>query len=82
MELKGQNAISGKFAPGFRVNLHRKDLNIAMDAGKTTGVPLPVTALVQQLFEALTVAGRGDLDHSSLITIYEDLAHFQIAPEA
>ncbi|HET9658769.1 MAG TPA: 2-hydroxy-3-oxopropionate reductase [Thermomicrobiales bacterium] len=81
MELKGQNAISGKFAPGFRVNLHRKDLNIAMDAGKTTGVPLPVTALVQQLFEALTAAGRGDLDHSSLITIYEDLAHFQIAGE-
>jgi 2-hydroxy-3-oxopropionate reductase len=61
------------------VNLHRKDLNIAMDAGKTTGVPLPVTALVQQLFEALDVAGRGDLDHSSLITIYEDLAHFQIS---
>jgi 2-hydroxy-3-oxopropionate reductase len=79
MELKGQNAISGKFAPGFRVNLHRKDLNIAIDAGKTTGVPLPVTALVQQLFEALSVAGRGDLDHSSLITIYEDLAHFQIS---
>ncbi len=78
MELKGQNVISRKFAPGFRVDLHRKDLNIAMNAGKTTGVPLPVTALVQQLFEALSVAGRGQLDHSSLITIYEDLANFQI----
>jgi 3-hydroxyisobutyrate dehydrogenase-like beta-hydroxyacid dehydrogenase len=37
-----------------------------------------VTALVQQLFEALAVAGRGQLDHSSLVTIYEDLANFQI----
>ena len=78
LELKGQNAITGQFAPGFRVDLHRKDLNIAMNAGKATGTPLPVTALVQQFFDALTVAGRGDLDHSSLITIYEDLAHFQI----
>jgi len=78
MELKGQNVITRKFAPGFRVDLHRKDLNIAMNVGKTTGVPLPVTALVQQLFEALAVAGRGGLDHSSLVTIYEDLANFQI----
>ncbi len=78
MELKGQNVITRKFAPGFRVDLHRKDLNIAMNAGKTSGVPLPVTALVQQLFEALSVAGRGQLDHSSLVTIYEDLANFQI----
>lgn len=78
MELKGQNVISRKFAPGFRVDLHRKDLNIAMNAGKSTGVPLPVTALVQQLFEALAVAGRGGLDHSSLVTIYEDLANFQV----
>jgi 2-hydroxy-3-oxopropionate reductase len=78
MELKGQNVITRKFAPGFRVDLHRKDLNIAMNAGKTTGVPLPVTALVQQLFEALSVAGRGGLDHSSLVTIYEDLANFEV----
>ncbi len=78
MELKGQNVITRQFAPGFRVDLHRKDLNIAMNAGKTSGVPLPVTALVQQFFEALAVAGRGQLDHSSLVTIYEDLANFQI----
>ncbi len=82
MELKGQNVVTRQFAPGFRVDLHRKDLNIAMNAGKTTGVPLPVTALVQQLFEALAVAGRGGLDHSSLVTIYEDLANFQIGTEA
>lgn len=79
MELKGQNAVQGKFAPGFRVDLHRKDLDIAMNAGKNTGTPLPVTALVQQFFEALSVAGRGGLDHSALITIYEDLARFKIS---
>ncbi len=79
MELKGQNAVQGKFAPGFRVDLHRKDLDIAMNAGKNTGTPLPVTALVQQFFEALSVAGRGGLDHSALVTIYEDLAQFKIS---
>jgi len=79
MELKGQNAVQGTFAPGFRVDLHRKDLDIAMNAGKTTGTPLPVTALVQQFFEALSVAGRGGLDHSALVTIYEDLAQFKIS---
>lgn len=79
LELKGKNAITGQFAPGFRVDLHRKDLNIAMNAGQTTGTPLPVTALVQQFFEALAVAGRGDLDHSALVTLYEDLAHFKIS---
>jgi 2-hydroxy-3-oxopropionate reductase len=78
MELKGQNVITRQFAPGFRVDLHRKDLTIAMNASKANGVPLPVTALVQQLFEALAVSGRGGLDHSALVTIYEDLANFQI----
>ena len=84
LELKGPAVVERKFAPGFRVDLHRKDLNIALSAGKENGVPLLATALVDQLFEALASAGRGDLDHSSLITIYEDLAGFKVGetPEA
>lgn len=78
LELKGQKMIDRQFAPGFRIDLHRKDLAIALASGKAQGVPLLATALVDQLFQALASAGRGDLDHSALITIYEDLAGFQV----
>jgi 2-hydroxy-3-oxopropionate reductase len=78
LELKGSAVIERNFAPGFRVNLHRKDLNIALSTAKQLGVPLLATALVDQLFQALATAGRDDLDHSSLITVYEDLAGYHL----
>jgi 2-hydroxy-3-oxopropionate reductase len=78
MELKGSSMIAHQFQPGFRVNLHRKDLGIALSSAKESGVPLPTAAVVSQLFEALAAHGSGDLDHSSLITVVEDLADFQI----
>lgn len=81
LELKGQSMIERRFQPGFRINLHRKDLNIAMATGREQHVPLPVTALVSQLFEALASAGRGDLDHSALVTLIEDLAGYQLGSE-
>jgi 2-hydroxy-3-oxopropionate reductase len=74
MELRGPNMIAHNFQPGFRINLHRKDLGIATASGKEYGVPLPVTGLVSQFFEALASAGRGDLDHSAYVTLIEDLA--------
>jgi 2-hydroxy-3-oxopropionate reductase len=79
MELRGPNMIQGKFDPGFRINLHRKDLGIIMDSGKEFGVPLPVTALVSQLYDSLEANGKGDLDHSALITAIEELANFRVA---
>ena len=78
MELKGSNMIAHKFQPGFRIDLHRKDLGIALAAAVANGVPVPATALVGQLFEALAAAGHGDLDHSALVTAYENLAQFQL----
>lgn len=78
MEMKGASMVGHSFEPGFRIDLHRKDLNIAMAAAKATTVPVPVSALVTQLFEALAASGRGDLDHSALLTLYEDLANFNI----
>ena len=78
LELKGQKMIDRSFEPGFRVDLHRKDLNIAMQAGREFGVALPGAAVVQQMFEALAANGGGDLDHSALITMYEKLADFQV----
>jgi hypothetical protein len=52
MEMRGPTMIEHNFQPGFRVNLHRKDLGIAMATGKEYEVPLPVSALVGQLFDA------------------------------
>ena len=78
LELKGAGMVGHNFQPGFRINLHRKDLGIANASGKEFGVPLPVTALVTQMFEALAIAGRGDLDHSAFLTLIEDLAQHQI----
>jgi 2-hydroxy-3-oxopropionate reductase len=78
MELKGKSMIAHEFQPGFRIDLHRKDLAIALAAARESSTPVPVTAVVNQLFEALAAAGRGDLDHSALLTVYEDLAKFNI----
>ena len=66
------------FTPGGRVRLHHKDLGIALELARTHGVSLPVTALVDQMFAALNVQGRGDLDHSALLTYIEDLAAYHI----
>jgi len=81
MELRGPGMIAGRFQPGFRVNLHRKDLGIIMETGKEYGVALPVTALVSQLFDAVAANGGGDLDHSALITAIEQLSNYSIAGE-
>lgn len=78
LELRGESMLDHNFQPGFRINLHRKDLGIALDAGKSYDVALPVTALVNQMFTAMVNAGRGDLDHSSLLTHLEDLAAHKV----
>jgi 2-hydroxy-3-oxopropionate reductase len=78
MELKGKSMIDHNFVPGFRVDLHRKDLNIAMATARENSVPIPVSAVVGQLFESLAANGQGDLDHSALLTVYETLANFNI----
>jgi 2-hydroxy-3-oxopropionate reductase len=79
MEVKRDKFLQRDFEPGGKVEFHRKDLRIALEAGKEYGVPLPVTALVCQMFEALTTKGRGGHDHSSLLALIEDLSHHEIA---
>ncbi len=78
LEMRGPSMIDHNFAPGFRVNLHRKDLGIALATGKEYDVPMPATALVSQLFDALSAGGNGDLDHSSLVTVFEQLANHKV----
>jgi 2-hydroxy-3-oxopropionate reductase len=58
LELKGASMIAHNFAPGFRIDLHRKDLGIALAAARESSVPVPVSAVVSQLFEALAASGR------------------------
>ena len=78
MEVKREKFLSHKFEPGFRSELHRKDLGIALAAGREYGVVLPVTAIVDQMFDSLMARGRGGLDHSALLTFIEDLAQREI----
>jgi 2-hydroxy-3-oxopropionate reductase len=77
LDQKSEKILTGDFAPGFKVDLHFKDLNLIQDAARSVGVPIPTAAFVEQLFAALRVRGRGGLDHSSIITIFEDLAGTQ-----
>lgn len=74
LDQKAANYIAGTYNPGFKVDLHFKDLGLIMDSARALGVPLPATAVVQELFSALRVKGRGGLDHSGVITLLEDLA--------
>ena len=74
LEQKSPNYIAGSYKPGFKIDLHFKDLGLIMEAAHALGVPVPATAVVQELFNALRVKGRGGLDHSAVITLLEDLA--------
>ena len=74
LDQKTPNYVAGSYKPGFKIDLHFKDLGLIMESARTLGVPLPATAVVQELFSALRVKGRGDLDHSAVITLLEDLA--------
>ena len=78
MEAKSENFLKHEFNPGFRLELHRKDLGIALAAGREYGVPLPVTAIVDQVLEALVAKGSGGEDHSAMLMFIEDLAQHTI----
>jgi 2-hydroxy-3-oxopropionate reductase len=74
LDQKKSNYVAGTYNPGFKIDLHFKDLGLIMESSRTLGVPLPTTAVVQELFNAMRVKGRGGLDHSGIITLLEDLA--------
>jgi 2-hydroxy-3-oxopropionate reductase len=74
LEQKTPNYIAGAYKPGFKIDLHFKDLGLIMESSRALGVPLPATAVVQELFNAMRVKGKGGLDHSGVITLLEELA--------
>jgi len=74
MEAKGPMMLSGNFKPGFKIDLHIKDLANAIETGHDVGVPLPLTASVMEILQALKVDGKGQNDHSGIVQFYEKLA--------
>jgi 2-hydroxy-3-oxopropionate reductase len=82
LELHGERMIKRTFAPGFRIELHQKDLNLALQAGKELGVALPNTASTAQLFAACAALGGAGWDHSGMVKALETLAAHKVAPDA
>jgi 2-hydroxy-3-oxopropionate reductase len=77
MEVKREKYLNHNFTPGFRAELHHKDLGIAMSAAREYGLVLPMTAIVDQLFLAMRKKGWGEEDHSGLLLLFEDLADYR-----
>ncbi|MBM3129551.1 MAG: 2-hydroxy-3-oxopropionate reductase [Chloroflexi bacterium] len=78
LELHGDRMIQRTFAPGFKIKLHRKDLNIILNTARELGVALPVSANITEMMNGLIANGSGDLDHSAFVTLLEKLANFEI----
>ena len=80
LEAHGQKMLEHNFKPGFRIRLHEKDMKIALEAGFEYGVPLMVTSQVAQMMSAMKARGNGELDHSGLVKLLEELANTELAP--
>ncbi len=74
MDAKAPMMMDGNFKPGFRINLHIKDLTNALDTGHDVGAPLPLTAAVMEMMQWLKASGYEGEDHSSLVRYYEYLS--------
>ncbi|MGU3360090.1 2-hydroxy-3-oxopropionate reductase [Methylobacterium sp. M6A4_1b] len=79
LELHGERMIKRTFEPGFRIALHQKDLNLALEGAKSLGLALPGTALAQQLFSVCAANGAGDKDHSALVRALEIMGNHPVA---
>jgi len=78
MEVHGERMIKRTFDPGFRVELHQKDLNLALEGAKALGMSLPNTATAQELFNACAGSGWDKLDHSAMVKALEKLASHEV----
>jgi 2-hydroxy-3-oxopropionate reductase len=79
LEVHGERMIKRTFAPGFRIGLHQKDLNLALQGAKALGVALPQTASAAQLMQVCAANGMQDLDHSALVRALELMANHTVA---
>jgi 2-hydroxy-3-oxopropionate reductase len=79
LDARGPGMIAGTFNPGFRIDLHRKDLANVLSTARASVTPLPVTSVVSSLMDAVSANGGGDLDHSALLTVVEQLANAKVS---
>ena len=79
LEVHGERMIKRTFDPGFRIELHQKDLNLALQNAKALGVSLPATALAQELFNSCAAHGGGKDDHSGMVKALERMANHTVA---
>jgi 2-hydroxy-3-oxopropionate reductase len=82
LEVHGERMVKRSFQPGFRIELHQKDINLALAGARQLGLSLPNTAIVQQLFSACAANGMAALDHSALCRAVELMGRHTIAPDA
>lgn len=78
LDAKAPMALAGNYKPGFRIELHIKDLANAIETGHEIGVPLPLTSQVMEIMQALKVDGKAQNDHSGIIQFYEKLAQVEV----
>src|SRR5499426_4579045 len=82
LEVHAERMIKRTFDPGFRIELHQKDLNLALSSARAIGVSLPNTATAQELFNACAAHGGRAWDHSGIVRALEKLANFEIGQKA
>jgi len=78
LEVHGERMVKRNFEPGFRIELHQKDLNLALSSARALGVSLPNTATAQELFNACVAHGGAKRDHSAMVRALEILANFEV----
>lgn len=82
LEVHGERMVKRTFDPGFRIELHQKDLNLALSSARALGVSLPNTATAQELFNSCTAHGGKAWDHSAMVRALEKLANFEIGQKS
>ncbi|MDP3654151.1 MAG: 2-hydroxy-3-oxopropionate reductase [Rhodoferax sp.] len=82
LEVHGERMVKRTFEPGFRIELHQKDLNLALSSARALGLSLPNTAMAQELFNSCVAHGGKGWDHSAMVRALESMANFEISPTA
>jgi len=82
LEVHGERMVNRTFNPGFRIELHQKDLNLALSSARALGVSLPNTATAQELFNSCAAHGGKAWDHSAMVKALEKLANFEIGQKS
>ncbi len=73
LDVKPPRLFAGNRGPGFKAHMQHKDLGIVLDTARAYGIPLPMTAIIMQLYTAMLEQGNGQLDNSAVISVYESL---------